>query len=309
MLKRILFQTLFTLLLSELVLVMFFQDKILISESEKSTIYQFDSELGWSGIPNSVATFDRSVKINVAHNSMGFRDIEHSKIKDKPRILFLGDSFTWGYDVELEERFDRLLQKKMSEYEIFNLGISGYSTDQELLQLEKHFKEIRPDIVSLIYCENDRLQNQSNAIFMEYRKPYFHKKNGVLELEEKKVIKCEQYYYKENNFLSRSCLYRALVKIWIRLVHPVIWNEEDLTEDLILAIKQFSENNGASFFVGFIDLDYSLKEDVFCQENDLPFIDLANPYKFAEYGQHWTPEGHKYVSEKLFHFLNEHLDN
>src|ERR1051325_1223685 len=91
--------------------------------------YQYDSLLGWFPIPNSRRTFEAWRKVSISHNSKGFRDPE-PVFDDKPRIAFVGDSYTWGYDAQVEERFTEKLRTKHPEWRIYNFGVCGYSTDQ-----------------------------------------------------------------------------------------------------------------------------------------------------------------------------------
>src|SRR5271157_1926346 len=93
-------------------------------------ICQYDSLLGWRGIPGYYDDFCG------LFNSKGFRDREHSVPKSpyKKRILILGDSFAWGFNVRDSDSFPRVLQNMLGEnYEILSFAVPGYGTDQELL--------------------------------------------------------------------------------------------------------------------------------------------------------------------------------
>ncbi len=60
----------------------------------------------------------------------------------------------------------------MSGWDIYNLGVSGYGTDQEYLLLKRLIDQIRPDLVLLIFCQNDHDDNATNRRY-GYYKPYF----------------------------------------------------------------------------------------------------------------------------------------
>ena len=148
----------------------------LLPLDERNSLYQFDDRLGWFPKENQKIIFEGSLSIHVGHNNMGFRDHEHGE-KKKKRIAFIGDSFTWGYDVEVEERFTNLLQQKIENWEIVNLGVSGYGTDQAFVLLQDRFEQYLPDIVFLtFYRGNDRGENKSKVIYGGYYKPYFQSK-------------------------------------------------------------------------------------------------------------------------------------
>src|SRR5262249_54310760 len=67
---------------------------------ERGAIYQYDAELGWLGDPNTTKPFAMQSQHSATHNSAGLRDTELTE-DGRPRILFLGDSFVWGYGVEV----------------------------------------------------------------------------------------------------------------------------------------------------------------------------------------------------------------
>ena len=81
------------------------------SVNERSLSYAYDRELGWAPRPNSRSVVTNARAIHVQHNSLGLRDVEFS-LDAQPTILFLGDSFVWGLDAEIGERFSDLLRKK-----------------------------------------------------------------------------------------------------------------------------------------------------------------------------------------------------
>src|SRR5262249_24481267 len=103
-------------------------------------------------------------------NSLGLRERELSDIAPD-RILFLGDSFTYGYDAEVNERFSDLLQKELPQYGIVNAGVSGYGTDQEFLLMKRLWNHVNPKYVVLTFCvDNDRDDNTSSLHYWTYGK-------------------------------------------------------------------------------------------------------------------------------------------
>src|SRR5438105_839974 len=119
-------------------------------QSERTIAYRHDAELGWAPVPNSEFTVTAERLIHAKHNSLGLRDIELSA-SSNPKILFVGDSFVWGNDVEAQERFTDLLRKALPAYEIVNAGVSGYGTDQEYLWLKRLWDRIEPAVVVLMF--------------------------------------------------------------------------------------------------------------------------------------------------------------
>ena len=99
----------------------------------------YDSLLGWRGVPNCSEWFTTgNGRTLIEHNRFGFRDVEH--IDESPEaeaIVFLGDSYTWGYEVSFDQMFVNLLREDLASYDVYNLSHRGYGTDQSLLTFEQ----------------------------------------------------------------------------------------------------------------------------------------------------------------------------
>ncbi|MEE2663776.1 MAG: SGNH/GDSL hydrolase family protein [Myxococcota bacterium] len=101
----------------------------------------------------------RLMNVSVRINSHGFRDDEVSLNRSaRRRIVFLGDSLTFGWGVEKQESFEHLIERELdgrSPTEIINFGTGNYNTVQEVnLFLEKGLA-YHPDQVVLFYFIND----------------------------------------------------------------------------------------------------------------------------------------------------------
>ena len=108
------------------------------------------------------ANLDTSYQgVRVKTNSIGFRDDEISdKRTGEFRILFLGDSVTFGWGVEAQDTFSertgRLLQADSSLLiTAINSGVGGYNTTNEAAVLTRHGDVLQPDLVVLTYVGND----------------------------------------------------------------------------------------------------------------------------------------------------------
>jgi hypothetical protein len=290
------------LVAGEIVLRVFFKQKLAVETDERSLAYRYDRELGWFPIPGSDAKYTHDRTVSLHHNSRGFRDHEHGP-KEKPRIVFLGDSFVWGYDAEEEERFTEQLQKLIPHWEVINLGVSGYGTDQEFLLLQKQFDYYKPEIVALIYClDNDGIDNTANTIiFGDYFKPYVIVEKGRPVFHGIPVPKSLNYYTVEHPILFKSYLCRAVAKVFLRVVQRRI-RVQDPTAVLLVAMKQFVESRGAAFVVGFEGRARG-NPYRFCEEQNINYVRLENASVYPSAWGHWTPEGHRFVAQKIYDCL------
>jgi lysophospholipase L1-like esterase len=72
------------------------------------------------------------------------------------RIVFLGDSNTFGFGVLAEESFVQVTERLLPGVHAINLGVSGYSSYQGRLVIERDLATLRPDAVVLSFNFNDR---------------------------------------------------------------------------------------------------------------------------------------------------------
>lgn len=102
--------------------------------------------------------FDFTAKIN----SLGFRDREFEAVKNrKTRILAIGDSYTFGWGVNLENSWTKILeadlQKNGSDVEVANLGAPGASPLNYAQIGDNAIPLLKPDVVLIGALQGDDL--------------------------------------------------------------------------------------------------------------------------------------------------------
>lgn len=165
-----------------------------INSTEHGNLSQYDSLLGWKGVPNGrevlVTPASRTL---VELNRLGFRDIDHEMEPQCGRaIVFLGDSFTWGFEVEFEDMFVNLLRPHLEEYDVYNLSHRGYSTDQSLLTFNSWEYDGQVELVVLMFYENDIVGN-NRAMSSEKAKPLFVAERDDLLLTNVPVPRAQEW--------------------------------------------------------------------------------------------------------------------
>ena len=143
---------------------------------------KFDPTKGWVTIPNAsnILYFENKL---VSSNSKGIRgtvEYQYARDKKKLRILFLGDSFTFGDEVDDNETYPYYLQQMLPNTEVINLGVHGYGHDQMLIYLKEEGVKYKPDIIVLGYVGADTHRNMRE--FEDYAKPRFKLMNNKLEV-------------------------------------------------------------------------------------------------------------------------------
>jgi hypothetical protein len=291
-------------LLGEVSLRLFFKDRLKLIEDERSLAYRYDPELGWFPKANSTTVINASRPITAKHNSDGFRDREYVA-STNPAIVFLGDSFVWGYDAEAPERFTDKLQAKHPEWSIYNCGVSGYGNDQEFLLLQRVFDHFKPRVVFLMYGTETDYQENAYSFGYGYYKPYFTSTDdGKVVAHGIPVPRGERLFWAENRQFPRFYLARLAVSTYFKLtcpeeVHLGMRDGRNLnpTAPLLLAINEYVRSKGVTFVVGITDTNPKLEG--FLQANGITTVDVATPLRYKEFGRHWTPEGHNVVCDKV----------
>jgi len=105
-------------------------------------------------------------------NSQGFRSYQDFHL-EKPdgvfRVIALGDSTTEGFEVRESHTYPAVLEgylrKNGIEAEVFNTGISGFGTAEELIYLENEGIKYKPDAVVLGFFGNDFDDNVRSDLF------------------------------------------------------------------------------------------------------------------------------------------------
>ncbi len=101
-------------------------------------------------------------------NALGFRDNRDSDLAKPPgtfRILVLGDSVTFGHGTLFETTYPYLLEQRLkswrpsTQWQVWNLGVPGYNTGQELSQLKQLGPRYQPDLVIVGFYPNDMTDN------------------------------------------------------------------------------------------------------------------------------------------------------
>ncbi|MDD5246394.1 MAG: hypothetical protein PHS09_03255 [Candidatus Omnitrophica bacterium] len=158
---------------------------------------------------------------NISINSDGLRGPEYpvNKPKDTFRIIMLGDSETLSVmlaeNQTLAAQLEAILNKHSlkTRYEVMNFGVEGYSTFQELEQLQTKGLKYNPDLVILNYVLNDpepgEYYFEKNFLIRHSalaRYFFFRIKKSAIKKERKKLkIKDEidnYYYYHQPKYFN-----------------------------------------------------------------------------------------------------------
>jgi hypothetical protein len=138
--------------------------------TESPTVFQpawFEPRIGYTLPPGKwVTAWDDSF----VANALGYRAPALAKSAGTFRVVFLGDSWTYGMGIRGKESFPRQLQRlanrqlgaRAPQVEAWPLALPGYNTLNEIAALELFFDRLQPDAVVLCPTPNDI--DSSNAV-------------------------------------------------------------------------------------------------------------------------------------------------
>ena len=111
--------------------------------------------------PFNPVEMERGTTFRIRSNDDGFRDRPFAPHQPGTvRVVTLGDSSTYGWGVDQEHTFQRLLEERLNEgdgprFEVLNLGIPGHNSRHGLGMLRHYALALQPDVLIFSYGAND----------------------------------------------------------------------------------------------------------------------------------------------------------
>lgn len=127
---------------------------------KETTLFIRDADLGWRMRPDARTTWG-GAQVSINNKGMRGPAIPYTRTPSKPRLLYLGDSVTFGYLLaNYDEAYPYRVEAKCKtrlglNIETINSAVDGYSTWQESLFLEREGVKYSPDLVVLGFVLND----------------------------------------------------------------------------------------------------------------------------------------------------------
>jgi len=154
----------------------------------------------------------------------GFRTSGKKKKKKNDSVIFLGDSFTYGLGLNYEESIPGQVERKNIDFNIYNLGIPGYSPLALRFRLQEALKiGIKPKKIFYLMDLTD-VHDESNRWFLLDDHPY------PLILDKKTQEEIKKVFNFKNNFkMSRLLVYNLnkIVRNFRKEINQKKFIEED----------------------------------------------------------------------------------
>ena len=161
-------------------------------------VYTKDHNLFWR-LKRSISTNSELFSaLQYRTNAMGFRGTDFPPKTDRPRILALGNSCTFGWGVTEDSVYTADLQRMLPAFDVLNCGAPGYSSYQGKILLHEVAPKLKPDIALIMFGWNDHWPAGHGITDKEQRFP-------------------PQWALDIQNHLSALATYKALRQLSLRL--------------------------------------------------------------------------------------------
>lgn len=304
-----------------------------IFNHRKFGYYQEDGEIGWILRKNISGrqTKERSFDVTFRTNSRGLRDKDYEleKPDNVTRIVVLGDSFTWGFGVNDDEVYTEVLERRLNDVEVINLGVTGFAISQEIRYLKREGLKYNPDIVLLALCMNDLPYAQFEPRTLNRKRLELPSDESLFVWVKKRASENSALYSFVKERINTS---KTLVKLLVRLkLKERLEGFGELDINLKPALKVYPEtlqeafefnkrqlrkvhdelrDKGIRFIIAMIPSLQSVDEKAF--RHSIAYLDfspedfeLGKPYRLIE---EFGEENGIEVINPLFAFRRKHTD-
>lgn len=231
-------------------------------------------------------------------------------------MLIIGDSYCYGEGIQIKSRFDHRMAEMGYTKKIVNLGVSGYSTDQEFLAGESMIRALGNGSVVMLETFGDDFRGLLSSFFAGRPKPYFRQDGGEDVLVPAKIRM-------QDVLKDRSYLVRALNK-WVfpdkAVAQPLNFQDLDtatgIYHRLILKHLVPAAERGAKVVIVYhghkvvdhdfgdnagMQVEYEIRR--LCEQFGFTYLYLDPEMDKTEFkqpdGVHWNALGHEKFAELM----------
>ena len=290
-------------------------------ETAGETIFESDPAFFWRLRPDMNKHVHPDTMDYTTTNSNGFRGSEFPMVKPKGvfRVIFIGDSSTFGDGVRNKETFPAMTETLLKEenphlpMDAINAGVPGYTSHQVLKYLSMELLDLSPDAVVVMVGANDMVpaknripdnrRLQADPSFFETRKTF-----GKIKIYQvlMSIVSTAKGIFGEGSVKDDG-------KMVLRV------NYDDFLKNL-LAIKALGDQKG--FSVIFMTVPHTFETEhlmnphtrIATKQSGAYILDLAEKMKalqnqgellYREDGGHPNPNGHLQIAKLLVPMIKE----
>jgi hypothetical protein len=276
-------------------------------------------------------------------NHEGFRSKEFSEIDTtKKKILFIGDSFTWGFSATpIKGNCFADIVANETNYEVINLGIPGTDPPQYSLLAEKYIPQLKPDLVLVMFFMGNDLMMYDRTI-APYKPLHHYTNAGAIyaDMDGKHFataraayhyVTDERYYLLHpsnllEKIIAKSALLSRLYSVRYRIIEKIRYEKVAknawLTKKYLKAIKEAADKYKVP--VRFVLIPEIKEADKSAEEYTEKYADLLRDSVLKDYwlipqkneksnfndypDAHLNNKGHRFYADYIKAFLKKNFD-
>lgn len=247
--------------------------------------YTSDPDIGYVTMPNQHGSYHQNCVQNnhLTTNNVGMRGPDWEQ-KKSPKIALLGDSFLHGLTVPDHFHIASLISSR-TEGEVWNGGMSGYGTYQELLLWRKLMKPNKPDItIVFLFLENDIRDNHCKLCKAE-NQVY----SACCEVEKGRITESKNFKIRNPpstrwiNWLKKNCYTYRLLKNLYNTSQPTL-HKNSFFEKESFAYNIYRPNYSKSWEDSWKIFEWTLQTlQTECKENgsELMLVNVPGPIQWS----------------------------
>jgi lysophospholipase L1-like esterase len=296
-----------------------------------------DPDVGWVMLPSDKHyTYGNYVTLN----KLGLRDSEIStKLPHEYRILAIGDSHVYGQGVNEDGLLTTVLEQKLNKtgsscrFNVINMGVRAYSTNNELALLKKIGFSLDPDRIMVFFYINDFIPVNIANRYTRFADMGWYTFDFSGKPEDKAIAK-----WKKIQLLRNSAFL-----MWIQDIYSSFVNRSNYINKLLLGelddglridlektintldeIRLLSEQRGVHLTLAVIPVSAQLTKKFpqqmyqsilkeYAENTEIDFVDLLPDLQshYIQYQDslvlpfdgHYNSEGHSVMAGVIFEHL------
>ena len=235
----------------------------------------------------------------VETNSLGARDDELPEESDNPKIVYIGDSFTFGWGVNKSDRYTEVAERNIQrDIDSINMGVPGTGiVDYYNIFTEKAL-ETEPDTVIVGFRYSDVRSERESAKFREEAEKELSEDVENREQKINNILVDKHSEFKNQQEFNNSPLEKYMIKI----------AEKAKQEDTNLIFYLLDERGNEQYVEDYKELAHRYNFDFIGASDKIkqnPIEDLI----IRQGDVHFNQKGHQIMGEKLAEGLeNKSLD-
>ncbi len=283
-----------------------------------------DQVLGYAYRPSYRGHFlgDDRAPLPLVTNALGYRDDEFEPLTDRPRILVVGDSITFGAGVPAEQLYAARLETYLPGWRVDNCGIAGYESNQIVAVAARMIPRLKPRVLLYGMCLNDIREADVPGILAGFQAARQTQLKPILELRSLVRFAGSVAGLQQAKQRSRTGMRRAEAGTMRRWTEA---GERDRLKRYLTELKQVADQAGVPLYV--VVFPYTFQFDrpaadplrqpqrelqVMLQRLGVPMLDLfdaferpAEPLFILNDNCHPNPAGHDLAARCMAVWLQD----